>query len=213
VSNTGNIYYYEPPTAPPPPAAGVPLLSGNAVLQNGNVMLFRDGEWVTYDALQFLGEASSITPYRGGYHLDGSNDPANANYDRTAPGIYTQNVTMRGGSNLTKQNFFGVLDDIGAAIRAENRDGLADKLLPLIDRFMDSLLKIQSSNGALQVRYEGNISRMKLNDISMTEAHDELTGIDFSELTTQLMMAQAIYQASLGVIAYIVQPTLLDFLR
>jgi flagellin-like hook-associated protein FlgL len=32
-------------------------------------------------------------------------------------------------------------------------------------------------------------------------------------LTSDLMMAQAVYQASLGVISYIVQPTLLDFLR
>ncbi|MDR1978826.1 MAG: flagellar hook-associated protein 3, partial [Synergistaceae bacterium] len=126
---------------------------------------------------------------------------------------YTQNVTTRGGANQTRQSFFGVLDDISAAVRAENRDGLSDKLLPMIDKFMDNLLKALSTNGALQVRYEGNVQRMELNKISMTEARDNLVGVDLAEISTELMMAQSVYEASLGVIAYIVQPTLLDFLR
>jgi flagellin-like hook-associated protein FlgL len=158
----------------------------------------------------FLGTgASPNTSYRGGYGLD------DAILRDTAPGIYTQNVVTRGGANLTKQNFFGVLDDISAAVRAENRDGLADKLLPQIDEFMDSLLKALSTNGALQSRYESNISRMELNEISMTDVHDKLIGSDISSitaLTTELTMAQAVYEASLQVISYIVQPTLLDFL-
>jgi flagellin-like hook-associated protein FlgL len=145
-----------------------------------------------------------VTPYRGGYDLEKAS--------RVAPGIHTQNVVTRSGANLTKQNFFGVLDDISAAVRAENRDGLTDKLLPLIDKFMDSLLKALSTSGAQQARYEGNVTRMKLNDIRMTETHDSLVGVDLAEISTELMMAQALYQASLGVISFIVQPTLLDFL-
>jgi flagellin-like hook-associated protein FlgL len=124
-----------------------------------------------------------------------------------------QNVVTRSGANQTKQNFFGVLDDISAAVRAENRDGLADKLLPQIDKFIDGLLKIQSTNGALQARYEGNVTRMKSSNLNMTEAHDAISAVDLSEITVELMMAQSVYQASLGVIGYIVQPTLLDFLR
>jgi flagellin-like hook-associated protein FlgL len=154
--------------------------------------------------------SSSSTSYRGGYGLD---DPTlRDGYS----GVYAQNVVTRGGANLTQQNFFGVLDDISAAVRAENRDGLSDKLLPQIDRFMDGLLKALSTNGALQSRYAANISRMKANDLNMTEAHDKLIGADIESmiaLTTELTMAQAVYEASLGVISYIVQPTLLDFLR
>jgi flagellar hook-associated protein 3 FlgL len=157
---------------------------------------------------KFLGTGTPSTPYRGGYDLE--------NTSRTAPGIFTQNVVTRSGANLTKQNFFGVLDDIGAAVRAENRDGLSDKLLPMIDKFMDSLLKAVSTNGALQARYQNNVTRMSLNEINMTEAHGKLVGSDIDSMTalsSELMMAQAIYEASLGVISYIVQPTLLDFLR
>lgn len=149
--------------------------------------------------------SSSVTSYRGGYDLENPN--------RTSPGIYTQNVTVRSGSNQMKQNFFGVLDDISSAVRSQNRDGLSDKMLPQIDKFMDNLLRMLSTDGALQIRYTGNIERMKLNNITMTEAYDSLAKIDLSEISTQMMMAQAIYEASLGVMAKIVQPTLLDFLR
>jgi len=153
------------------------------------------------------------TAYRGGYRLEGSNIPGHANFNRDAPGVFTQNTVVRSGSNQTQQNFFGVLGDISAAIRAENRSGLANSLLPLVDRFMDNLLRVMSTGGALETRYGGNISRMRLNDIAMTEAHDEIVGVDLSELTTQFMMAQNIYQASLAMMAQIVQPTLLNFLR
>ena len=153
----------------------------------------------------FIGTSTPATPYRGGYDLENAN--------REAPGIYTQNAVVRSGSNRMQQSFFGVLDDISAAIRAENRDGLGDKLLPMIDKFMDNLLRIISTGGALEARYEGNVQRMKLTDIVMKEAHDDIVSVDLSEITTQLMMAQAIYQASLGIISYIVQPTLLNYLR
>ena len=164
------------------------------------------GSWVSYDAFGLLGATpSSSTPYRGGHGLENPN--------RQAPGIFTQNVVVRSGSNQMRQNFFGVLTDISAAIRSENRDGLSDKLLPLIDQFMDNLLKMISTSGALESRYEGNIQRMRLNDIIQTEAHDDLIGVDLSELSMQLMMARAVYEASLGAISFIVQPTLLNFLR
>jgi len=157
--------------------------------------------------------SSASTAYRGGYRLEGSNIPGHQNFNRDAPGVFTQNTVVRSGSNQMQQNFFGVLGDISAAIRAENRNGLSDSLLPLIDRFMDNLLKMMSTGGALETRYGGNISRMRLNDIAMTEAHDEIVGVDLSELSTQFMMAQNIYQASLAMMAQIVQPTLLNFLR
>jgi flagellar hook-associated protein 3 FlgL len=153
---------------------------------------------------------TSFTPYRGGYGLDDLNSRTDP------PGIYTQNVVSRSGSNRAQQNFFGVLDDISAAIRAENRDGLSDKLLPMIDKFTDNLLRMISTSGALEARYEGNVMRMKKTDLVLTEAHEELVGVGMdmlAKLSMELAMAQAIYQASLGVMAYIVQPTLLNYLR
>ena len=198
-------------------AVGYPIGPGNnAILDNSNGTIYtlENGEWVSYqvDGL-FGGVQPAATPYRGGYGLDGQED-ADGNLLRdTYAGVYGQNVITRSGSNRMQQSFFGVLDDISAAIRAENREGLSEKLLPMIDKFMDNLLKVISTSGALEARYQGNVMRMKLNDIVMTEAHDELVGVELDKLTTEIMMAQAIYQASLGIMAYIVQPTLLNYLR
>jgi len=149
--------------------------------------------------------SSSTTPYRGGYDLENPN--------RQSPGIFTQNVVTRSGANQMQQNFFGVLNDISAAVRAENRNGLSERLLPMIDRFMDNLLRVMSTSGALEARYESNIRRMRISGIIKTEAHEDIIGVNLAELSTQLLMAQTIYQASLGIMSYIVQPTLLNFLR
>jgi flagellar hook-associated protein 3 FlgL len=153
--------------------------------------------------------SSSVTSYRGGYGLD----DADLRKEYAESGVYMQNVVTRSGANQTKQNFFGVLDDISAAVRAENREGLSSKLLPQIEKAIDTLSRIRSTGGALLARYANNVSRMKLSDLSMTETYDGLVGVDLTKLTTELMAAEAVYQASLGVISYIVQPTLLDFLR
>jgi flagellin-like hook-associated protein FlgL len=155
----------------------------------------------------FLGTGAASNSYRGGYGLD------KPDLRKEYSGVYAQNVVTRSGANQTKQSFFGVLDDISAAVRAENRDGLFNKLAPKIDKAIDTLLRIMSTGGALQSRYENNVARMEYRGLSMTESHDKLVGIDLAEMSTELMMAQSVYQASLGVIGYIVQPTLLDFLR
>jgi flagellin-like hook-associated protein FlgL len=205
---SGGAYYCNIPGGPVTNVTPPAVLDGNNAIHTFDATT---STWVTYNAYGLLGATpSSSTPYRGGYDLQGSNAPG---YVRAAPGIHTQNVVTRGGANQTRQNFFGVLDDVAAAVRSENRDGLSEKLLPKIDAFMDNVLKFISASGALQMRYDGNITRMELDDISMTEAHDRLFVPDIAELTTQLMMAQTIYQASLGVISYIVQPTLLNYLR
>jgi flagellin-like hook-associated protein FlgL len=218
VDGSGDVYYCSAPgtvtslgTHSGTPGTLDVLDAGNTVYTYDNATDPANPRWVAYGAYGFLGNTpSSSSPYRDGYGLEGSNQPGAV---RKAPGIYTQNVISRGGANQTQQNFFGVLDDIVAAVRSENRDGLSDKLLPLIDKFMDGLLKVISMGGALQGRYEASIARMKMNDITMTEAHDDVVGIDLAEISTQLLMAQTMYQASLGVISFIVQPTLLDFLR
>ena len=54
--------------------------------------------------------------------------------------MHTQNVTIRSGANQRKQDIFGVLDDVMAAVRSENRTAISDVMLPRIDRFIDNLL-------------------------------------------------------------------------
>lgn len=155
----------------------------------------------------FLGTAQPKTYYRGGYKLD---DPASS---RTSPGIHGQNATIRSGSNTTRQTAFGMLDDVIAAVKAGNREALSSKMLPRIDAFIDDILSVLSTNGALQNRYEHNMERIVNESLIMTEEHDRLVKVDLAEVASQLMLANYIYQANLGIISQMIQPSLLDFMR
>ena len=67
--------------------------------------------------------------------------------------------------------------------------------------------------GALTNRYETSTTRMVSNNTSLTELNGEVIGIDLAEASMNCEMMSAVYEASLAMMARVVQPTLLDFLR
>lgn len=125
---------------------------------------------------------------------------------------YTQNMVTRTSSDSQKTNFFGVLDNLTNAVTAEDREGLSNIMLGKIDDFIDNLLQCRTTGGALLKRYENNQARFEQNNTYITELYGKVAEIDFAEISTEYAMAQSIYEASLAVIAQIVQPTLVDFL-
>jgi flagellar hook-associated protein 3 FlgL len=98
-------------------------------------------------------------------------------------------------------------------VTAEDRIGLSNTMLGQVDQFIDNLLRCRTSGGAMLKRYETNQARFKQNGVHMTELYSKVSDIDLAETSTKFAMAQAVYQSSLAVIAKIVQPTLVDFLR
>ena len=163
----------------------------------------------------FLGTGTSArTYYRGGYNLEGDAQTrgidGNGMYD---DGIHTQNATIRSGANTMRQNGFGVINDVIAAVKAGNRDDLADKMLPRIDSFISNILSVMAEDGALQARYQYNTERLVDENGIMTEQYDDLVKIDPAEAISQLMIADYMYQANLAVISRLIQPSLLDFLH
>ena len=69
-----------------------------------------------------------------------------------------------------------------------------------------------STNGALVNRYDANMARQTNEALIMTDEYDKLMKPDYSEVTSQLMLANYVYQANLAVISRLIQPSLLDFL-
>ena len=112
-----------------------------------------------------------------------------------------------------RQNGFGVINDVIAAVKAGNRDDLADKMLPRIDSFISNILSVMAEDGALQARYQYNTERLVDENGIMTEQYDDLVKIDPAEAISQLMIADYMYQANLAVISRLIQPSLLDFLH
>lgn len=126
---------------------------------------------------------------------------------------FNQNVVTRSAASREKTDFFGFLEDLTGAIRAEDRTGISDSMITKIDDFLDNLLKRRTQEGALLNRYQSDESRMKQNNTNITELYSKIGDIDLADAATQFAMAQSVYQASLAVMAKIVQPTLVDFLR
>ena len=171
---------------------------------------------------EFLGEDNYIlsrTHYRGGYDLegkayyDGENDPRGVDSDNLySSGMHTQNATIRSGANTARQNAFGTINDVIAAIKSGNRDDLQNKMLPRIDSMINDILAVMAEDGALQARYNYNTERLTTENAVMTEDYDNLMKIDPADAISQLMIADYMYQANLAVIARLIQPSLLDFL-
>ncbi len=158
-----------------------------------------------------------------GYEVTITNAPAGLNLGATPVSTpsrgsavtnspYGQNVTVITHSEETSTDFFGLLDNLAEAIRAEDRDGISDSLLGNIDDYIDNLLKCRAQTGALINRYETSQDRLTQNNTSIEELRSKIADTDLAEAITKFSMAQSVYQASLAVIAQIVQPTLVDFL-
>lgn len=126
---------------------------------------------------------------------------------------YTQNIVVRTASDTKKTDFFGFLDNLNDSITAEDREGLSNIMLKKVDDFIDNLLRCRTSGGAILKRYENNQARFKQNNVYITELYSKISDIDLAETSTNFAMAQSVYQSSLAVIAKIIQPTLVDFLR
>ena len=167
----------------------------------------------------FLGsEPLNATYYRGGYNLEADASTRGLEFDDNgevvmySSSIHSQNATIRSGANTMRQNAFGTLNDITAAIKSGNRLDLEEKMLPRLDNFINNLLGVMSSAGAMRDRYEANTDKLITENAIMAEDYDSKVKIDPADAISQLMVADYMYQANLAVISRLIQPTLLDFL-
>ncbi|MFA6882117.1 MAG: flagellin, partial [Aminobacterium sp.] len=147
------------------------------------------------DATALLGATSAQTENRGGV------------------GAYSQKIAVRTGANQQKTDFFGVIENLANAVRQQDREGINSIMLGKIDDFTDNLLRCRTREGAVQKRYTSNQSRLQQNNLNLTELYSKVSDVDLAEAYTQHKMTEAIYQASLAMMAQIIQPTLVDFLR
>lgn len=178
------------------------------------------GQDVKAQLVEEAGNTYLVLTSPRGYSIDLNGGGTYAGVSETTPSCagspsarYTQNIVVRTASDTTKTDFFGVLENLANSVTAEDREGLSNTMLKQIDDFIDNLLRCRTSGGAILKRYENNQARFKQNNTYITELYSKISDIDLAETSTNFMMAQAVYQASLAVIAKIVQPTLVDFLR
>lgn len=128
------------------------------------------------------------------------------------PGPYGQTVTARTGADIQEGDLFALLEDLVPAIEQGDTDGLSDSFLPRLDVAMDDVLSARATCGALRRRYETALSRLKDDNLAMTDLYSGIMDVDIAEAAVEFQTAQTVYQATLATISKVVQPTLVDYL-
>ena len=107
---------------------------------------------------------------------------------------------------------FTVLDDLSAALDANDSDGIAQALTRL-DAHMGNISALRGETAAKVNRLELTASRFEAQAIATGSQLAEIEAVDLAEAITDLTMREAVYQAALATGARIMQPSLVDFLR
>jgi flagellar hook-associated protein 3 FlgL len=124
----------------------------------------------------------------------------------------SQNLSVRSGADYERKDLFAMLDDLSTAVRQGSDSVISESFLPRMDRAMNDVLRVRSSTGALQRRYETANNRMKENNIAFTGLYSNIMDVDMAEAAMEFQTAQTVYQATLATISKVVQPTLIDYL-
>lgn len=116
------------------------------------------------------------------------------------------------GEPGAEDNAFQIMDDLISSLENGDFEAL-DGSLNKIETRMDKILAIHSEIGARTNRVELVEGRLEDLGLNLTKLQSKVEDADYAELIIQSQIAESIYQASLGVGAQIIKPTLVDFLR
>jgi flagellar hook-associated protein 3 FlgL len=156
------------------------------------------------------GKSVTVTDAGGLTLPDGTTSPLRSAAEE--PGPYAQMVTTRTGADVEQGDLFALLEDLVPAIEQGDTAGLSDSFLPRLDVAMDDVLSARATCGALRRRYETALSRLKDDNLAMTDLYSGIMDVDIAEAAVEFQTAQMVYQATLATISKVVQPTLVDYL-
>lgn len=109
-------------------------------------------------------------------------------------------------------DIFTALDDLAAALRANDSDAISGAL-DVFDAHMDNISMLRGEVAAKINRLELTSSRFDSQRIATDEQLSELEGVDMAEAIITFGQREIVYKAALAAGARITQPSLMDFLR
>lgn len=109
-------------------------------------------------------------------------------------------------------DIFTALDDLAAALRANDSDAISGAL-DVFDEHMDNISMLRGEVAAKINRLELTSSRFDSQRIATDEQLSELEGVDMAEAIITFGQREIVYKAALAAGARITQPSLMDFLR
>lgn len=109
-------------------------------------------------------------------------------------------------------NAFKVLEDLKNALNNDQSLQVSQQI-GYIDSRMTAIQNIWAEVGARANRAELIENRLKDQELNLNKLSSDIIDADYTEVITDLKMAETVQRASLAAGARVIQPTLLDFLR
>lgn len=156
------------------------------------------------------GKSFTVEPPASMNMPNGDSSPARSAGGGGGPSAQT--VTVRRGADVETADMFAILEDVIAAVRQGDTEGLSLSFLPKLDQGIDDVLRARAFCGAIQRRYDISQSRLESNNIAMTDLQSSIMDVDIAEASIEFQTAQTVYQATLATISKVIQPTLVDYL-
>jgi flagellar hook-associated protein 3 FlgL len=91
-------------------------------------------------------------------------------------------------------------------------DGVRQRLDEM-DTDLKNILSRQAEIGATMNRFESTLSRIESRKATFTEQYAAIQNVDMAKTISDLTFQESVYQASLGVAARVIQPSLMSFLQ
>ena len=106
---------------------------------------------------------------------------------------------------------FDVLNDLEAALRADDGDGVTDQL-PLLSEIVEGLNGIRAINAGQSKRLEATQNYNKAFNVNVSDLLSQVEDTDIVEAAINLQLQETAYETTLATAAKIIQPNLMNFL-
>jgi flagellar hook-associated protein 3 FlgL len=106
---------------------------------------------------------------------------------------------------------FDVLNDLEAALRADDGDGVTDQL-PLLSEIVEGLNGVRAVNAGQSKRLEATQNYNKAFNVNVSDLLSQVEDTDIVEAAINLQLQETAYEITLATAAKIIQPNLMNFL-
>lgn len=106
---------------------------------------------------------------------------------------------------------FDVLNDLEAALRADDGEGVTDQL-PLLSEIVEGLNGVRAVNAGQSKRLEATQNYNKAFNVNVSDLLSQVEDTDIVEAAINLQLQETAYEITLATAAKIIQPNLMNFL-
>lgn len=109
-------------------------------------------------------------------------------------------------------NTFSLLHDLAADVREGNVSDVSDKIAE-VDDAQDRLQSAQSSVGVAHSRVVSALDRSERDLLAVQKERSDVEDVNLAEAIMELQTQEVAFEATLGSMARVLQPSLMDFIR